>query len=331
MRILQCPIEIAAQMGTLSKCLQKAGHFATSFNTFHTYLGYRDYIHNVDAYEVEVVSRDAIEYFDLFHYHYGQTMLPKYADLPLIAEKRKPMVMHHWGNDVRTHDVASKNNKYVYTEDSPPAEMVHESLQQISKYIDHAIVQDYEVYPYVSSYYKYVHVLPIAFDVKSVKPVYPSEDALNPLIIHAPTNPLFKGTAFIEQAIERLRSEGHLFRYIRIEHMSNAEALDLYQQADIVVDQILCGSYGMFAVEAMSLGKPVVGYIREDLIPTYLEEPPIVPGNPDEVYDSLKQLLLQPELRSKIGRNSRRYVEKYHALDAVTKRLMDIYRQVRFQ
>ena len=58
------------------------------------------------------------------------------------------MIMHHWGNDVRFHDLAKVNNPYAYTGDSPPNEVMHENLTKISKYIKHAIVQDYEVYDY---------------------------------------------------------------------------------------------------------------------------------------------------------------------------------------
>ena len=44
------------------------------------------------------------------------------------------------------------------------------------------------------------------------------------------------------------------------------EALQIYGSGDIIVDQLLAGWYGGFAVEAMALGKPVIAYLRaEDL------------------------------------------------------------------
>ncbi|GMA49510.1 hypothetical protein GCM10025857_08670 [Alicyclobacillus contaminans] len=326
MRVVHGPIEIAGQMGILSKGLQDRGITSAAYNNFHTYLGYRDYIHNVDAFEIEYLFPDVLEYFDAFHFHYASTMLPEFRDLPYIKALGKPMVMHHWGNDVRTHAVASRNNPYVYTGDSPPPEQVHQTLTALSSMIDHAIVQDYEVYSYVSPYYKHVHILPIAMDVTARAPSYPSTLETTPLILHAPTNPAFKGTIYVEAAVERLRVEGFPIRYRRIEQMSNAEALALYREADIVVDQILCGSYGMLAVEAMSLGKPVIGFIREDLKPLYPEVPPIVSANPANIYEVLKQLVTSPLLRHQLGEQGRRYVEKYHHLPVVIERLLDIYR-----
>lgn len=328
MRVLQGPIEIAGQMGKLSKGLKGAGVESIAYNYFHTYLGYTDHVHNIDGYELELMVPDAVHRFDLFHFHYGYTMAPEFVDLPLLHSLGKPVVMHHWGNDVRTHALASLNNPWVFTEDSPPAEKVDESLRKLTQYIKYAIVQDYEVYPYVAPYYKKVFVLPIAFDVSSVTPSYPSTSQTNPLIIHAPTNPAFKGTAYIEDAIKKLQHEGFTFRYKRIEKMSNAEALSLYKEADIVVDQILCGSYGMFAVETMSLGKAVVGYIREDLVDKFPEVPPIVSANPTQIYQELKQLIQHPELRNKIGKQGRKYVENHHDLPVVTKQLLKIYKQV---
>lgn len=325
MRVIHCPIEIAGQMGMLGKGLQAQGIQAVSYNNFHTYLGYRDHVHNVDAFEIEYAFPDALAYFDVFHFHYASTMLPQSMDLPFIQQTGKPILMHHWGNDVRTHAVATLNNRYVFTGDSPPAEQVHQTLTTLSSIIEHAIVQDYEVYPYVAPYYKHVHVLPIAFDVHSTEPCYPSELENDPLIIHAPTNPQFKGTSYIEAAIDRLRSDGLRFRYQRIEKMSNLEALTLYRGADIVVDQILCGSYGMLAVESMSLGKPVVGYIREDLKTTFQEVPPIISANPDEFYDVLKNLIGNPQLRRQVGEQGRAYAETYHSLPVVTNRLIEIY------
>lgn len=328
MRIVHSPIEIAGQMGILCNGLNKRGLTATAYNTFHTYLGYRDYINNVDVYEIEYLMHDILQYFDVLHFHYAATFLQGGSDLPLNQRLGKKMVMHHWGNDVRTHAVASVNNPYVYTDDSPPAEQVHATLSKLSRYIEHAIVQDYEVYPYVAPYYEHVHVVPIAFAARSRKPRYPLLTESCPLIIHAPTNPLFKGTVYIEKAIEKLKDEGMSFRYQRVEKMNNAQAVALYGQADIVVDQILCGSYGMLAVESMSLGKPVVGYIREDLKQTFPENPPILSANPDDIYDVLKDLITNPRLRSEAGQRGRSYAVKYHDTAVVTGQLIDIYNQL---
>ena len=67
---------------------------------------------------------------------------------------------------------------------------------------------------------------------------------INPLILHAPTNPDFKGTTYIENTLAELRKT-HAFDYQRIEKMNHDEVIKLYEKADIIVDQVLCGSYGL--------------------------------------------------------------------------------------
>lgn len=39
---------------------------------------------------------------------------------------------------------------------------------------------------------------------------------------------------------------------------------------DVVADQLIIGWYAMFSMEAMSMGKPVICYLRKDLIELYL-------------------------------------------------------------
>ena len=327
MKILHGTTEIAGQMGILSRALKEKGHYSIGYNTFHSYLGYKDHLINTTPEKIKEESEKIIDSFDLFHFHYCTTLDENFQDLSIIKEKKKKMIMHHWGNDVRFHEQAKINNPYVYTGDSPPNEVMHERLTKISKYIKQAIVQDYEVYEYVKNYYEKVHVLPIAIDVSSITPKFPSIVKKKPLVLHAPTNPEFKGTVYVEDVIQKLQTT-HEFEYKRIEKMSNEEALKLYEDADIIIDQILCGSYGLLSVESMALGKPVITFIRPDLLNTFPPELPIVNANPDNLYDQVKLLLENPILRQHLGLLGRKYVTTYHNHPVVCEKLLTIYSQL---
>lgn len=327
MNIFHGTTEIAGQMGILSSALEKKGYKSLGYNTFHSYLGYKDYLVNTDEEFLEKNQDRLIEEHDLFHFHYNTTMCKQYSDLEKIYEKQKKMIMHHWGNDVRFHEMAKEKNPFAYTGDSPPNEIMHERLTKVSAFISEAIVQDYEVYEYVKDYYEKVHVLPIAIDLTQFTPSYPSKDKKVPLILHAPTNPDFKGTEHVEAAIEKLRGS-YEFIYRRIEKMNHDEVISLYKEADIIVDQILCGSYGLLSVESMALGKPVVTFVRPDLVQTFPETLPIVNANPDTVYDAVERLLKHPELRETIGRQGRQYAEAYHCKHVVVDELISIYKNL---
>ncbi|WP_202785178.1 hypothetical protein [Heyndrickxia sporothermodurans] len=205
MKIFHGTVEIAGQMGILSDALQKKGHYSIGYNTYFSYLGYEDYLINTNFDYLSEKQEELIEYFDIFHFHYAKTLNPSFEDLPLIQKKHKKMLMHHWGNDVRFHDKAKVNNPYVNTWDSPPNDVIDQVLTKLSAHIKEAIVQDYEVYEYVKDYYDKVHVVPIAINLSQFTPRFPQVTKEKPLILHAPTNPYFKGTAFIENVIEELK------------------------------------------------------------------------------------------------------------------------------
>ena len=85
-------------------------------------------------------------------------------------------------------------------------------------------------------------------------------------ILHAPTDPAKKGTRFVVDAVARLQRD-YPIRFVQVSNLPHAEALKLYPQADLVIDQLLAGWYGGFAVELMAMGKPVACYIRDEDLP----------------------------------------------------------------
>ena len=127
--------------------------------------------------------------------------------------------------------------------------------------------------------------------------------------------------------IEKLQKEVPL-DYRRVQQLSHQQAVQLYKQADIIIDQILCGAYGNLSVEAMALGKPVICYIRPDLVDHYPKNLPIVSANPDTLFDVLKDLIRDQERRSHLGRLGRSYVEEYHDASKVIHQLINIYEEV---
>jgi glycosyltransferase involved in cell wall biosynthesis len=114
-----------------------------------------------------------------------------------------------------------------------------------------------------------------------------------------------------------LQAEGVDFDFRLVEGVTQLEAKALYQQADLVVDQLLLWGYGGLAVEAMALGRPVIAHLREDdlafLPPEMHAEIPVISADPATIYDVLKELLTtrRSEL-AEIGRRSRAYVTRWH-------------------
>ena len=86
---------------------------------------------------------------------------------------------------------------------------------------------------------------------------------------------------------------------------------------------------GLFAIEAMAYGKPVVGYIHEEAAArtadAYGVEVPIVRTTKKTLADDLRALVASGEERKTRGALGRAYVERVHDADKMADRLIDIY------
>ena len=102
-------------------------------------------------------------------------------------------------------------------------------------------------------------------------------------------------------------------------------SFEIYKKADIIIDQVSVGSYGVFAIEAMALGKPVITYISDEMKKTFPTSLPIISAGFEDMKDAIERLIDDFELRKKLGKAGREYVERYHDTYKVTKYLKDIY------
>lgn len=151
------------------------------------------------------------------------------------------------------------------------------------------------------------------------------------VVVHAPNHRHYKGTRFLVSAIDELRAEGIEIELDLVERVPNEEALRRYAAADIAADQFLAGAYALFAIEAMSLGKPVVCYLNDRFLPWHPEwlEAPILSASPDTLTEKLRLLATDEALRRKLGRAGPAYVERYHSLESVGRDLATIYGRLR--
>jgi glycosyltransferase involved in cell wall biosynthesis len=235
---------------------------------------------------------------DVFHFYFGLTLLPKSVQFPLLRALGKRSVMHFLGSDIRGRT---------------PAEL------EWSRRAGARVVGSYDAIRWVPD----AHVIPPGIDVTAIEPSPPSDRA-RPVVVHAPSSRARKGTEHVIAACEQLDVELEL-----IEGLDHREAFERYRNADLVVDQLYAGWYGVFAIEAMALGKPVVTFLHDDAARRTEEafgiEVPLVPATKETLADVLRPLAASPEERRRIGAASRAYVERVHDLERVADRLLDLY------
>ena len=115
---------------------------------------------------------------------------------------------------------------------------------------------------------------------------------------------------------------------VLVEGLHHDEAFERYREADIVVDQLNAGWYGLFAIECMALGKPVVTFLHEEAVRRTEEASD---NGADRARDEgdlrerLEPLVAAAAERKRIGAESRAYVERVHDLERVADRLLALY------
>ena len=114
-----------------------------------------------------------------------------------------------------------------------------------------------------------------------------------------------------------------------VEGLHHDEAFERYRDADVVVDQLNAGWYGVFAIEAMALGKPVVTFLHDEAVwrteQAFGTRVPLVPATKETLREALRPLVVDPALRRRVGAESRAYVERVHDLEQVADRLLALY------
>jgi hypothetical protein len=145
-------------------------------------------------------------------------------------------------------------------------------------------------------------------------------------ICHAPRNRLLKGTdRIIEVAGQMERKHG--VEFVLIEGRPHSEAIEMKRTCDIAIDQItdLGGTgYGVNSLETLSMGIPTLTSFTPEFA-AFLKDHPFIVVNPETLAAELERVILDGELRRRKGAEGRRFVEKYHAAEAVVRSIYTIY------
>ena len=163
----------------------------------------------------------------------------------------------------------------------------------------------------------------LAVDTEAWAPDAAARERDEIVVVHAPNHRRLKGSDAVIAAVEQLREEGRPVRLELLEGRSNDDVRRTVRTADVAVDQLLTG-YGLFAVEAMAAGLPVISNLRwmppEMRSAPSLSVVPIVDADEGDVADRLRELVADADLRRRLGEQSRRFVLEYHSY-AATRRV----------
>jgi hypothetical protein len=133
---------------------------------------------------------------------------------------------------------------------------------------------------------RYMHYWPI--DLVRVPPAA-APRADGPLrIAHASNHIYSKGPHHLEAAIARLRAEGQVIEYVKVQGVPNAEVIRQFGEAGLVADHLIGVAYGFTALEAMARGKPMMTYVRSPNLVEAPEECPLINVTPHTLEATLR-------------------------------------------
>lgn len=145
-------------------------------------------------------------------------------------------------------------------------------------------------------------------------------------IVHATTAKEIKGTEHVLRAVDALTGR-HAVDLKLVQGMPHERAMRLYRDADLIVDQLLDGHYGMLAVEGMALGKPVVCFVSDRMRGKYPAGLPLISAEPGNLKEVLENLIQNRDALPEIGKRGRAYVQAHHNMDVEIARLIGLYRE----
>lgn len=330
-RILIAGYEIGGQMQLLAETIRNRGIEATSvaFNE-----DFRGFSNDIQIKGNSILDRFlflwAKRHYDVFHFFWGISLLEVWRfhllDLPFLRLMGKKIIPHFRGLDIIDIGyfdyLRNKNDGKSLL--APPISRKNQ-IKRLStwiRYSNHILLSEPDLFHVVPSGILSPQVIDLNFWKSDVHPLSHFDNIIR--VVHAPTSRRKKGTEYVEKAIESLKLKGFKIELILIENLQSHAIKELYEKADIGIDQLLYGWHGKVSCELMAMKKPVICFIDSKYY-KYRPDLPLVNANPNTLESKLEELLVSRESILKIGEAGFNYVKKYHDVEVVVDDLLKIY------
>lgn len=282
--------------------------------------------------------------YDIFHFNYGSSLLDPFIkdiqlfDLPFYSKKSGIFVTYN-GDDARLQVASMRRNTISQYNNPERCNYVEDlrkkrRIKKFSQYASHIFALNPDLMWFLPE--EKTSFLPYTiagwYNIEKTKSNFANKKIK---ILHAPTCRWIKGTDIILNVLNKLRKKyPDIIEIILVENIPYNEALKIYYKADLVIDQILAGWYGGFAVDIMKMGKPIAVYIREEdlkFIPKEMKEDlkkSVININPYNIEEVLENYIQNRNFLYEIAQNGYDYVNKWHDPVKTAKKVKEIYEKV---
>lgn len=244
-------------------------------------------------------------------------------ELPLLLDSGLHVALVFRGSEIR--NPAGHAARERWSPFAEPSDPLTEKLQGISD-VSRRALMTYGVPVFVTTLDLLDDVpnatwLPQALDLGMWAPGEAILQRPRPVILHAPSSTMLKGSHWVDEACQPLHDAG-VIEYQHLRDVPFAEMPSRIRKADIVIDQLALGSYGVLALQAMACERMVIGHVS-DRVRGRLGEPlPVLQAEPPDLRRVLENVLAEAEWARSFARRGREYVLRFHSGDESADRLL---------
>lgn len=325
------------------KAFEELGYVADFYSFSRHPFGYPTdkMLNNFNNKLLNYISRTIYTLIFIIKYDYfilisGDHLFSNFFDLKLFRFFGKKTMVVFTGCDIQQPEFIKANKNIIYSACNNCSEeyMRFVQCEPIKKIVRTRLIEKYfDVilchFMNSDSLIRESHHVFVPVDIKALSKYFNTSENEIPVILHAPSNAQYKGTTYLETAIEKLKNEGYVFEFRLIQNIPIQQLYEEIGKSDLVVDQLIQGWYGLLPVEAMAINKPVICFMREELLLKLANDCPIINANPDTIYNVLKFCLDNKGYLIERGNAGRKYVEQFHNSKDIAESLISYFEGVK--
>ncbi|MFY9587327.1 MAG: hypothetical protein WAT66_07730 [Actinomycetota bacterium] len=333
MRILHAPANIANQAWYAAKGLRALGHEVEVWEYDTNRFGFPvDRAIDTSSHDTKMVFdllTEAIQRFDVFHFHFARTLIPSWVpmpflwDLPLLRMLGKKVFMTFHGSEIRVRKIHEEYTPWSYFRFSDldvDDDLVTKRTQVIRTFVDRMFVVSTDYFPFVPD----AEWMPRIIDLTEWPEQEPSIRPV-PQVLHIPSRRGKKGTEMILEGLEALKREGVPFDLTLVEDVPHDEARARIRAADIVIDNVLTGDYELVSMETMASSRVAVSYISDAVLDSFGGDVPVYNVNPATFVERMRDLITDRPMCLDLASRGRAHVARIHDAPVVAAMLADRY------